>query len=318
MFIGEEYVFVVESDSDRQRADKVVHSFKSDLSRSQIQKLFEKGLVWREDEALRKAQKVHLGDRISFNIPPPRPLDLRPVDLPLSILHEDEDIIVINKATGMITHPGAGTGEDTLVHALLHHCAGSLSGIGGVERPGIVHRLDKETSGVMVVAKSDAAFLELSKAFSERRVQKTYLALIRNTHIEPRGIIEAPIGRHPTHRTRMAVTDDGRPARSDWRLLKRYAEGGGLVEVQIHTGRTHQIRVHMSHLGCPIAGDRTYGWRKPHNWKIDADRVMLHAAELSFTHPVNGLLMTFKAPLAEDMQALVERLCQQFGSQSVA
>ncbi len=314
----EEYVFEVDARFDHERADKAVHNYKNDFSRSQIQKLFEKGLVWRDDDSLRKSQKVYEGDRISFNIPPKAPFELRPVELPLDIIYEDDDLIAVNKAPGMVTHPGAATGEDTLVHALLHHCKGNLSSAGGRERPGIVHRLDKETSGVIIVAKSDRAFLNLSKDFAERRMEKSYLALIRNTHIEPKGIIEAPIGRHPTHRTKMSVQDRGRYARSDWTIQIRFDDAACLLNIRIHTGRTHQIRVHLCHLGCPVAGDNTYGWRKPSGWKTDVHRVMLHAARIGFSHPVNGKEMLLEAPLPDDMDKLLRLLQEQFGSKTVS
>lgn len=303
---------------NRLRADKVVHAQQPDLSRSRIQRLFDAGLVWREDEALTKSDKLFAGDTVSFTIPPPVPLELRPVDLPLDVLFEDDDLIVLNKVPGMVVHPGAGTGEDTLVHALLHHCRGQLSGIGGVERPGIVHRLDRETSGVIVAAKSDPAFLGLSRAFAERMTQKTYLALVSGAPQLPVGTIDAPIGRHPIHRHKMAVTPHGREALSHWEVLERYAKPRGtrdeassrpvaaLLRVRIHTGRTHQIRVHLSHIGYPVAGDPTYGFQA-NRWPGEPPpRVMLHAWHLALDHPVTGEPMVFEAPMPDDMRVFGE------------
>ena len=326
-----ELTFEVSAGFDRVRADKVVHAQQPELSRSRIQRLFDAGLVWREDEALTKSDKLSAGDVVTFTIPPPVPLELRPVEISLDVLYEDDDLIVINKSPGMVVHPGAGTGEDTLVHALLHHCAGQLSGIGGVERPGIVHRLDRETSGVMVAAKRDAAFLGLSRAFAGRKTAKTYLALVAGAPTLAGGSVDAPIGRHPVHRQKMAVMPSGREAQSDWEVLERFttprsakqdrlrvAAGGAageavnvaaLLQVRIHTGRTHQIRVHLAHSGFPIAGDPTYGWQA-NQWPLPEPppRVMLHAWQLAFEHPVTKEPMELEAPVPDDMEAVVEEL----------
>jgi 23S rRNA pseudouridine1911/1915/1917 synthase len=303
---SEEYSFEVTAEHNRVRADKVVHAFKNDLSRSQIQKLFAKGLVWREDNSLSKSDKVREGDNITFSIPAPEKLDLSPKDIPLSILYEDKDLLVVNKACGMVVHPGAGTGNDTLVHALLFHCEGQLSGIGGVERPGIVHRLDKETTGSIIVAKSDKAFLGLSKQFAERKTEKTYYALVRGAFTESSGTIKEPIGRHSTQRQKMAIRKDGRFAHSDWELVELF-KNAALVKVKIHTGRTHQIRVHMSSIGHPLLGDITYGW-KPQGNTLSPGRVCLHAFELCFTHPVKNERMCVQAPLTDDLRAFVDQL----------
>ncbi|MFW6353559.1 MAG: RluA family pseudouridine synthase [Verrucomicrobiota bacterium] len=293
---------------DRERADKVLTRHLPDLSRSQVQRLFAKGLVWREETALTKNERLRAGDVLSFSIPPVVPLDLRPVALPLEVLFETDDLIAVNKAPGMVVHPGAGTGEDTLVHALLHHCAGQLSGIGGVERPGIVHRLDRDTSGVIVAAKSDRAYQGLAQAFAERTLEKHYTALVRGVPRLLSGRIEAPIGRHPNHRTRMAVRDDGRPARTDWKLREAFGDLFAWLDLRLHTGRTHQIRVHCAHLAHPLAGDQAYGFRARKRDPVEVSRVMLHAARLVLTHPVSGIPLTLEAPVPEDFSSTVEAL----------
>jgi len=291
---------------DRVRADRTVQELlEVKLSRSRIQKLFEEGLVWRDEEVLRKSDKVYEGDLLQVSIPPNRPLEIRAVDLPLNVLYEDENFLALNKEPGMVTHPGAGTGEDTLVHALLHHCKGHLSGIGGVERPGIVHRLDKETSGVMVVAKSDRAYQDLARQFAERITQKHYLALIQGVPLRKSGAIDAPIGRHPVHRLKMCVRENGRSARSQWKIRETFHRHAALCEVGIMTGRTHQIRVHLSHLGHPVLGDTLYRYQPNSLPRVEIPRVMLHAWRLGLQHPVNGQPMTFEAPFPEDMEEVM-------------
>ncbi len=308
--VGEraETIFETPRDCDRLRADKAIHRNFPHLSRSFIQKLFDAGLVWRENEALGKSDKARAGDVLSFTIPPPQPLELTPAAIPLDILHEDDDYVIVNKAPGMIVHPGAGTGPDTLVHALLDHCHGRLSGIGGVERPGIVHRLDKETSGVIAVAKSDRAYRALSRQLSERRVEKEYLALVQGTPERDSGSIEASLGRHPVHRMKMCVRADGRAARSDWWVEGRPGFGYTLLRVRIHTGRTHQIRVHCAHARMPVAGDTTYGFRRHDSFSRSVPRVMLHARRLAFAHPATGTQCAVEAPLTADFSGVLEEL----------
>lgn len=303
--ISGEFEFELTADLNRQRADKAVTALLGQFSRSRVQKLFDQGMVWRDDEALIKSDTVRVGDCIKVTVPPVRPMELRAVDIPLSVLFEDEHLLVVNKAAGMVTHPGAGTGEDTLVHALLHHCSGRLSGIGGVERPGIVHRLDKETSGVIIVAKTDAAHKGLSNSFANRSLEKYYLALVRGCPAPASGSIDAPIGRHPVQRQRMAVVSSGRNALTDFAVLDpHFAEGVSLLKLRIHTGRTHQIRVHLSHLGHPIAGDSQYGWRESFS-TLRFPRVMLHAHRLVIEHPVTGQLLdcTAESPFAYEISS---------------
>ena len=307
-----EFSFEVSPEMDRVRADKVLHAQMADLSRSRVQRLFELGLVWRDDDALDKSDKLRAGDSVTYQIPAVQPAKLRPVDIPLTVIYEDEHMIAVDKAPGMVVHPGAGTGEDTLVHALLFHCMGQLSGIGGEERPGIVHRLDKETSGVIVAAKSDQAFLALTKAFSERLTHKVYLALVAGEAHLPGGTVDAPIGRHRINRQRMCVRNDGREALSEWEVAERFGKTATLMRVVIHTGRTHQVRVHMSHIGMPLAGDPVYGWRK-NLWPeaVPVPRVMLHAWKLEIPHPVTGELLELEAPVPADFTGVLEALRKQ-------
>jgi 23S rRNA pseudouridine1911/1915/1917 synthase len=304
-----DFSFEVPPEMDRVRADKVLHAQMPDLSRSRVQRLFELGLVWRDDDALDKSDKLYAGDSVTYQIPAVQPAKMCPVDIPLKVLYEDESMIALDKAPGMVVHPGAGTGADTLVHALLFHCKGQLSGIGGEERPGIVHRLDKETSGVIVAAKTDPAFLALTKAFSERLTHKMYLALVAGTPSLPGGTVDAPIGRHSINRQRMCVRNNGREAVSEWEVQERFGKVATLMRVRILTGRTHQVRVHMSHIGHPLAGDPTYGWHKS-AWpqEVPVPRVMLHAWRLSLPHPITGELLELEAPIPADFTGVLDAL----------
>ena len=229
--------------------------------------------------------------------PPPEKIDNQPEAIPLDILFEDADLIVINKPAGLVVHPGAGHKEHTLVNALLHHCP-TLSGIGGKERPGIVHRLDKETSGCLVVAKNDAAHRGLSIQFADRTVEKIYLALVAGKLRRATGVIEEKIGRHPVHRKRMSVaTARGRSARTEYRVVRSNDEFS-LIECQLHSGRTHQIRVHLHHLGHPVLGDKVYTSKSAKNFP----RQMLHAWKLGFQHPVTKEWKSFEAPLPDEFR----------------
>ena len=288
------------------RADKILAKIYPDLSRSRWQKLFQAGRVWQEDRVLAQKNKLHAGDVVEFSIPAVEPIDLRPVEMPLSILFEDEEILVLNKDPGRIVHPGAGTGDDTLVHGLLHHCKGSLSGIGGKERPGIVHRLDKDTSGVMIVAKTDTAFQSLSEQFAGRSIQKFYTAIARGVPDPTEGTIEEPIARHPYHRVRMDCRPEGRPSKTDYWVERDWGKVAQ-IRLQIHTGRTHQIRVHLKHLGHSVLGDALYGYKEKEGMPT-VPRVMLHAQRLVFVHPVTGEEMTFEAPVPDDFQQVIDEL----------
>lgn len=274
------------------------------VTRSRAEKLIRQGHV-------RVAGKVETkpGARVSAQaevmaaVPPPAPMEAEPEDLPLEIIYEDAHLAVVNKPCGMVVHPAAGNESGTLVNALLHHLDG-LSGIGGTLRPGIVHRLDKDTSGLLLVAKDDAAHLALSEALKARTIHKTYRAVALGGFKEPEGVIEAPIARHPTDRKRMAIVQGGRYARTEYRVIEQL-KGATLLDVDLITGRTHQIRVHFTSIGHPLLGDPIYDGKKP---RLTAPRLMLHAFRIAFVHPVTGVEMTFEAPEPPAFAAAVQRL----------
>jgi 23S rRNA pseudouridine1911/1915/1917 synthase len=291
------FKFVVPKENARMRLDLCLVKALPELSRSRIQQLIRADLVRLNDATTRPNQLVRTGDEIEVTQPPPEKLKLTPEAIPLEILYEDDDLIVINKPAGMTVHPGAGQREHTLVNALLHHCR-CLSGIGGKERPGIVHRLDKETSGCLVAAKNDMTHRELSKQFAARTVEKIYLALVAGKLRKQTGVIEQKIGRHPVHRQRMSVVSPrGRTARTEYRVV-RSSERASLVECRLHSGRTHQIRVHLHHLGHPVLGDKIYAPRFAKN----LPRQMLHAWKLGFRHPRTDGWKNFEAPLPDDFK----------------
>ena len=280
------------------------------VSRGAIQRLLEEGRIRVNGRAVKPAHHPRAGETISVRWPEARPDRALPEEMPLDILHEDDDLLVLNKPPGLVVHPAAGHPEHTLVNALLHHCAGRLSGIGGVARPGIVHRLDKETSGCLVVAKNDAAHLKLSEQFAGRQVLKIYQAIVCGRMPRAAGEIDAPIARHPARRKRMAVTrSGGREARTSYRVLEQLNDVAR-VEMRLHTGRTHQIRVHLEHLGCPVLGDLVYGRRQNLRLKeasgYVAPRQLLHAAKLALVHPHTQRRMTFEAPLPEDFAVAMD------------
>ena len=284
----------------RMRIDRHLVTALPELSRSRIQQLIRSGSVRLNGAITRPHQIVRTGDQIELTNPPPEKIETRPEAIPLEVLFEDDDLIVINKPAGMTVHPGAGHHEHTLVNALLHHCS-TLSGIGGKERPGIVHRLDKETSGCLVAAKNDIAHRELSKQFATRTVEKIYLALVAGKLRKQTGVIEEKIGRHPVQRKRMSVSSPrGREARTEYRVL-RLNEQASLIECRLHSGRTHQIRVHLHHLGHPVLGDKIYGLRFAKNFP----RQMLHAWKLGFRHTRTGERKNFEAPLPDDFEQAI-------------
>jgi 23S rRNA pseudouridine1911/1915/1917 synthase len=306
--MSELHTYAVPPGTRRERADKILSAAFPDHSRVAWQRAFEAGLVRRGDEVLDKKSELRAGDVVEFSHADTAPSELRAADIPLDILYEDEHLLAVNKAAGMVVHPGAGTGEDTLVHALLGHCAGSLSGVGGVERPGIVHRLDRETTGVIVVAKTDAAHRGLSEQFAERHLHKEYLALASGVPRLLSGVIESGISRHPIHRHRMTTGEGGKPARTDWKVEQAFGTQVSLVRCHIHTGRTHQIRVHLKSLGHVILGDATYGWKENVSLPLRPERVMLHAERLIFLHPVTSRQIEVRAPLPEDFRSMIAAL----------
>lgn len=287
--------FQIESADAGARLDRFLAERVSALSRSRLQDLIRDGHVTLNTGIAKPGARLHAGDVIALTEPPTTPSEVTAEAIALDVLFEDADLLVLNKAPGIVVHPAAGHRSGTLVNALLHHCAG-LSTIGGVERPGIVHRLDKETSGCLVVAQNDAAHQTLARQFAGREVTKIYLALVAGHFKKASGTIDAPIGRHPIQRKKMAVVERGRAARTDYRVLGE-AGGGTLVECTLHSGRTHQIRVHLKHLGHPLLGDEVYGKRGTF------PRQMLHAWKLGFTHPRTGARMDFQAPVPADFLA---------------
>ncbi|MCP5524953.1 MAG: RluA family pseudouridine synthase [Verrucomicrobiales bacterium] len=298
----------VETSLPRARLDTFLHQQFPCVSRGTLQRLIREGEILVNEQAVKPTHHPAAGEQVTIHWPDPKPPTVEPRALPLEVLHEDDDLLVLNKAAGMVVHPAAGNEDNTLVNALLHHCRGSLSGIGGVERPGIVHRLDQFTSGVMVVAKNDATHMALSHQFAHRQVQKLYDAIACGAVMPARGEIDAAIMRHPNHRKVMTVATGGRSARTSYRVVERL-RGATLVEVQLHTGRTHQVRVHFKHLGFPLVGDDVYAKRQIVRLKEltgwAAARQMLHARRLSFVHPASGEGMEFEAPWPEDFRATV-------------
>jgi len=310
---GGDLRFVVPKGVRRERADKVLAAQFLEHSRAALQRAFEAGLVKRRGVVITQKQLVGSGDEIAFDLPAVKPAELRAVEIPLAILYEDEHLLAVNKAAGMVVHPGAGTGEDTLVHALLAHCRGQLSGVGGVERPGIVHRLDRGTSGVILVAKNDAAHRALAAAFAARTVVKEYLALVAGVPRTAAGRIDKAIARHPTQRHRMTVVArGGRAARTDWSVVERWTPHASLLRCRIFTGRTHQVRVHLASLGHPLLGDTVYSFRAA---QVPGEilRVMLHAEHLVIAHPISGVELDLHAPLPEDWRTVCARLGQNRG-----
>jgi len=291
---------IVSTDEARLRLDQFLAKRLPEFSRSRLQQLIRDGFVLLNNSTTRPRQTVRGGDKIQLTEPPLEKIETLPEQIPLEILFEDNDLVVVNKPAGLVVHPGAGHREHTLVNALLNHCS-MLSGIGGKERPGIVHRLDKDTSGCLVVAKNDAAHRGLSQQFADRTVQKIYLALVAGRLRQPAGVIEEKIGRHPVHRQRMSATAlRGRMAKTEYRVV-RWSEQASLVECSLHTGRTHQIRVHLHHLGHPVLGDKIYA---PRLGK-DFPRQMLHAWKLGFRHPRTEEWKHFEAPLPDDFNQAI-------------
>jgi 23S rRNA pseudouridine1911/1915/1917 synthase len=291
------------ADCDGERLDRFVARALPELTRSRARRLIDEGFVTVDGRLPAKAGvALASGQRVRVTIPPPEPATLEPEAVPLRVVYEDDDLLVVDKPPGMAVHPAPGHSSGTLVHAVLAHCP-SLSTVGGEGRPGIVHRLDKDTSGLIIVAKNDAAHLSLARQLKERRVEKTYIALVEGRLNQRDGVIDAPIGRHPARRKKMAVVEGGREARTRYRVVREIA-GRSLVEVRPETGRTHQIRVHLAAIGHPVVGDPVYGRGRPVG---PLRRQFLHAARLAFLHPRTGERLELEAPLPDDLaQALAE------------
>jgi len=265
-------------------------------TRSFIQKIIEEGNVWvNQTQVLKPAYKVRSGDIIRIVIPEPKQLSLVAQDIDIEVVYEDEHLAVINKPRGMVVHPGAGNFENTLVNALLHKFSGKLSSINGVIRPGIVHRLDKDTSGLLIVAKTDEAHIKLSEALKSHQIKRIYYAICEGVLKEDSGVVDAPIGRHPVNRLKMAVIPNGKQAVTYFEVLERY-DKYTFVKLRLKTGRTHQIRVHMSYIGYPLLGDSTYG-RSKNEFGIQGQ--VLHAGEIKFVHPITSDVLHFSTELPE-------------------
>jgi len=302
---------VVERSQPGQRLDTYLRSIFQAISRGAIQRLIEEGHIRVNGQNVKPTASPRAGDVISVTFPEARPAAAQAEEIPLDILYEDADLLVVNKAPGMVVHPAAGNEEHTLVNAVLHHCKGQLSGIGGVARPGIVHRLDKDTSGCLLVAKDDAAHQALADQFANRTLDKTYLAILCGEVPRASGNIRAAIARHPSHRKRMAVQEAGRESHTGYRVIE-LLNHATLVEAILFTGRTHQIRVHFQHLGFPVLGDEVYG--KKQSAKVcdatgyTAPRQMLHARRITFDHPRTKKKVTIEAPWPNDFQEALSTL----------
>lgn len=309
---GLQTITVAEAPGD-ERLDVYLRHQLKDVSRGTLQKLIDTGDIKVNGRQVKPNFSPRLGDVVTIHWPEPKKLELEPEEIPLVVLYEDEDLLVINKQPGLVVHPGAGNYEHTLVNALLHHCGSSLSGIAGYARPGIVHRLDKDTSGCLVIAKNDQAHLGLSEQFKGRTTEKIYHAVLCGELPKTSGEIRAPIARHATHRRCMAVAEPGkgRDAHTSYRVLERL-RSATLVQVGLHTGRTHQIRVHFQHLGFPLVGDRIYGAKQNARLRTltgyHPARQLLHAYCLSFKHPRTGQEIATRADWPADFQQALQTL----------
>ena len=302
-----------------QRLDKYVAQMVQDLSRSRVQKLIEEGLITVNGGMAKPSYRLEGGDMVAVRIPPPEPLEVRPESIPLDIAYEDEDIVVVNKPAGMVVHPAYGHRTGTLVNAVLAYCP-DLAGAEGDLRPGIVHRLDKDTSGLIIVARNDSARRHLQRQFKHREVKKVYVALLEGRLDPVQGVIEAPIGRDKKRRKRMAVVEGGREARTEYRVVEYFSGGVGhrahpytLVEAEPETGRTHQVRVHFASIGHPLAGDPVYGFRKQRLSSLR--RQFLHAQTLGFRLPRADEYVELTVELPDDLRVVLEELRRSHGAE---
>ena len=291
-------------ESKNQRLDAFLASSLDGLTRSQATRLIESGEVAVNGRAVSKSYKLAGGEDIAVTLPEPEPVEAVPQDIPLDVVYEDADVIVVNKPSGMVVHPAPGHPDGTLVNALLYHCAGTLSGIGGALRPGIVHRIDRDTSGLIIAAKNDAAHQYLSAQLADHTLARTYECIVVGALREDRGTVDAPIARHPTDRKRMAVVAGGREAVTHWEVIARYP-GYTHVRCRLETGRTHQIRVHMAYIGHPILGDTVYGAQKE---VPGLTGQCLHAVGLRFLHPRTHEVVELSCPLPEEFTRMLQKI----------
>ena len=293
------------ADISGERLDAFLSRTGEELSRSAAQKLIEEGLVTLNGKPGKKNDKLNMGDRVDYQIPEPKEVDIAPKEMPLDIVYEDEDVLVLNKPKGLVVHPAAGHQDDTLVNGLLHAMAGQLSGINGELRPGIVHRIDKDTSGLLAVAKNDFAHNMLASQLKDHTMARTNEAIVCGSFREDSGTVDAPIGRLPSARKKMCViARNSKAAVTHWEVVRRY-RGYTHIRCRLETGRTHQIRVHMAHIGHPILGDMVYGHKKP---ELGQDSQCLHAGALCFRHPRDGRPVMVFAPLPEYFTQVLEKL----------
>ena len=293
------------ADTPGERLDAFLARSVENLSRSGAQKLLEEGCVTLNGKSGKKNDKLNAGDEISVTIPEPKEVDIAPTEMALDIVYEDEDVLVINKPKGLVVHPAAGHQDDTLVNGLLHAMQGQLSGINGELRPGIVHRIDKDTSGLLAVAKNDYAHVMLASQLKDHTMARTYECIVCGSFREDSGTVDAPIGRHPSDRKKMCVTQrNSKEAVTHWEVIARY-RGYTHIRCKLETGRTHQIRVHMAHIGHPILGDTVYGHKKP---ELGQDSQCLHAGALCFRHPRDGRPVLVFAPLPRYFEEVLEKL----------
>ena len=296
--------YKIKEEQQNIRLDKIISELQKDISRTSIQRMIEEGNILVNGNKVKTSYKVAEEDIITIQKEEPKETDLVPQDIPLSIIYEDDDILIINKEKGMVVHPGAGNPDGTLVNAIMAKCKDSLSGIGGKIRPGVVHRIDKDTSGLVIIAKNDKTHIDISEQIKNREVEKTYLALVRGNIKENEAVINMPIGRSTKDRKKMAVDKKGKEALTEFKVLEKY-DGFTYIEVKIKTGRTHQIRVHMAEIGYPIVGDEVYSnGRNPFGIKGQ----MLHAARLGFIHPSTKKKVIFEAPLPEYFKNILQTL----------
>ena len=298
---------IVQNNEKGVRLDSYITKKLNDLSRANIQRLIEDGNILVNSAKQKISYKVNSGDKIEITIPEPKKIDLKPQDIKVEIVYEDNDIIVVNKPKGLVVHPAVGNPDGTLVNAIMNICKDSLSGIGGEVRPGIVHRLDKDTTGLLIVAKNDKAHINLSEQIKNREVKKIYIALVRGNIPENEATINMPIGRSTKDRKKMAVVENGKEAVTHFKVIDRF-KNYTLLEIKIDTGRTHQIRVHMAEIGYPVVGDMVYSNGKN---EFGVEGQMLHAKSLDFKHPITGKNMHLEAELPKYFKDIIDKLKQE-------
>lgn len=301
-----EYEFLIKEEKEAERIDKFLSEAIGDLSRSFLQKLLKEQQVMVNEKPVKANYRLRTGDRIRVCVPPCEELNIEPENIPLDILYEDEDLLVINKPKGMVVHPSAGHTSHTLVNGVLYHCQGNLSGINGVLRPGIVHRIDKDTTGALVICKNDLVHRELAEQLKEHTIKRRYRAIVLGNFKEEEGTVEGPIGRHPVDRKKMAINyKNGKDAVTHYRVLERFGNCS-YIECRLETGRTHQIRVHMTSIGHPLLGDLVYAPSQKNGFHLQGQT--LHAQILGFYHPVQKKYMEFEAPLPDYFVKLLKNL----------